>query len=426
MGIRKSIVRKMVLGITVASLITYATSAFFLLVLGKMDLFSSIPTWLFVVGTLVLGVFWTGLFGFIATKWMLKPLLKVTSTVSEAATGNLKVESVEVHTRDEMYQLAEAVNGMLSRFRTIVNSIKSNSSLTDKHVQELQGAVNQTAIQLEGLAMQSEQITSGTSMQASSTSMLHSTADELYQSALHMQEEASEAKQRTEHMNMAATQSEEVFRSLVDGMRQLEQLNRDSLETIQQLSQIAEEIGNISSVVGGIADQTHLLALNAAIEAARAGEEGRGFVVVAQEVKSLADSSGQAVDEIRHLIEQVQQGVLAAVQSITAQYELSSQEAENGERFAKAFHQVKEEATTVAVTVEKMAALLAAQAKQAEESREQTSKVAQVAESIREGAQSVYDTSQQQAAIMEEIAASTDELRAKSSELLEKASYFRV
>lgn len=426
MMIRKSIVRKMVLGITLVSTITYATSAFFLLVLAKLDLFSKIPAWLFVVGTLAFGVFWTGLFGLFATKWMLKPLIKVTSTVSEAATGNLNVAAVEIHTRDEMYQLAEAVNGMMSRFRTIVDSIKSNSNLTDKHIQELQGAVNQTAVQLEGLAVQSEQITSGTSMQASSTNMLHSTADELYQSALHMQEEAGEAKQRTEHMNRAATQSEEVFHSLVDGMRKLENLNRDSLETIQQLSQLAEEIGNISDVVGGIADQTHLLALNAAIEAARAGEEGRGFVVVAQEVKSLADSSAQSVGEIRHLIEQVQQGVAAAVQFITSQYELSSQEAENGERFAKAFHEVKEEASTVAVTVEKMAALLAAQAKQAEESREQTSKVAQVAENIREGAQSVYDSSQQQAAIMEEIAASTDELRVKSSELMEKASYFRT
>jgi len=426
MKIRQSIVRKMVLGITIVSTITYATSAIFILILGKLSWFSSIPSWLFVVGTLAVGIFWTGLFGYAAARWMLKPLVSVTDTVTEAATGNLNVSAIEVRSRDEMYRLAEAVNKMLEQFRTIVNSIKSNSSLTDRHVQELQGAVNQTAVQLEGLTIQSEQITSGTSMQASSTNLLHTSADELYQSALIMQEEASIAKQRTDHMNLAASQSEEVFRSLVEGMRHLEQLNRGSLETIQQLSQLAEEIGNISSVVGGIAEQTHLLALNAAIEAARAGEEGRGFVVVAQEVKTLADSSGNAVDEIRHLIEQVQHGVMAAVQSITAQYELSSQEAENGERFAKAFHEVKEEATNVSATVEKMVSLLAIQAKQVEESREQTSMVAQVAENIREGAETVHDTSQQQAAIMEEIAASTDELRLKSTELLEKASYFRT
>src|SRR5690606_27435566 len=255
MFIRKNIVRKMVLGITIVSAITYATSAFVLLILGQLDLFSSIPTWLFVVGTLGVGVFWTGLFGYVASRWMLKPLVAVTDTVTEAAKGNLNVAAIEVRSRDEMYQLAEAVNKMTEQLRTIVTSIKANSSLTDRHVQELQGAVSQTAAQLEGLTIQSEQITSGTSMQASSTNLLHTAADELYQSALNMQEEASVAKQRTEHMNAAATQSEEVFHSLVEGMRHLEQLNRGSLETIQQLSELAEQIGNISSVVGGIAEQ---------------------------------------------------------------------------------------------------------------------------------------------------------------------------
>lgn len=424
MKIRQSIVRKMVLGITVSSAITYATSAFILLVMNGM--FESIPTGVFIGGTLAFGVFWTGLFGYIATKWMLKPLLALTKNVEEAATGNLNVAPVDIKTRDEMYKLGAAIEQMLSQFRTIVNSIKENSSQTDKHVQELQGAVSQSAIQLEGLTIQSEQITSGTAMQASSTNVLHASADELYVSAMHMQDEANTAKQRTDEMNQAASQSEEVFRSLVEGMRQLEVLNKGSLETIQQLSQLAEEIGNISSVVGGIADQTHLLALNAAIEAARAGEEGRGFVVVAQEVKSLADSSGQAVDEIRTLIDQVQQGVSKAVQYINEQYKLSSKEAENGEKFALAFHEVQQEAATVSHTVDKMAELLAKQAKQVEESREQTSRVAQVAENIREGAQQVHDTSQQQAAVMEEISASTDELRLKSSDLLQKAAYFRT
>lgn len=424
MKIRQSIVKKMVLGIMVSSAITYATSAFILLVMDGW--FESIPTWLFVVGTLATGVLWTGLFGYIAARWMLKPLLSLTNNVAEAATGNLNVAPIEIKSKDEMYQLSVAVEKMLSQFRTIVDSIKANSAQTDKHVQELQGAVNQSAVQLEGLTIQSEQITFGTTTQASSTNLLHSSADELYQSAVQMQEEANVAKERSVEMSEAATQSEEVFHSLVEGMRQLESLNKESLETIQQLSQLAEEIGNISSVVGGIADQTHLLALNAAIEAARAGEEGRGFVVVAQEVKSLADSSGQAVDEIRHLIEQVQQGVSQAVQYISKQYQLSSEEAKHGEKFALAFKEVKQEATTVSSTVGNMAELLNVQAKQIEESREQTSKVAQVAEDIRKGAETVHDTSQQQAAVMQEIAASTDELRVKSSELLQKASYFRT
>ncbi len=111
---------------------------------------------------------------------------------------------------------------------------------------------------------------------------------------------------------------------------------------------------------------------------------------------------------------------------INQQYVLSSEEAEKGEKFAAAFHEVKKEAEKVSSVVQSMAALFVEQAKKVEESREQTSQVAQIAVDIREGAELVHDTSQQQAAVMQEIAASTDELRVKSSDLLQKAGYFRT
>lgn len=424
MQISRSIVRKMVLGIVLSSIVTYATSAFVLLVINNW--FNSIPTSIFVIGTLALGVIWTGLFGFIATRYMLKPLIKVTDAVTEASKGNLNVELPALKTQDEMYQLSTAVGAMLSQFRSIVNSIKQNSEITDRHVQELQAAVNASAVQLEGLTNQSEKIQSGTSMQASSTIKLNDATDVLYKSALQMQQEAEITQQRTEQMNDAATQSEAVFSSLIDGMRHLVDMNQLSLSTVQELSRLAEQIGEISTVVGGIADQTHLLALNASIEAARAGEEGKGFDVVAREVKSLADSSGRAVNEIRELIDHVQEGVSKTVEIIEKQHEVSSQEAAQGEKYVAVFKQVKEEAERVTDTVVNIVNQLQEQTLQVEQSKEQTGTVANISEHIRLGAEEVLNTSQQQAAVMEEIAASTDELRQRSSELLAQASYFKT
>lgn len=426
MQVSRSIVKKMVLGIVLSSIVTYATSAFCLLVLREQQWFENMSTGLFVGGTLALGVIWTGLFGYIATKFMLKPLISVTKVVTEASTGNLNVEVPQLKSRDEMFQLASAVDNMLSKFRSIVNSIKENSELTDRHIQELQEAVNASAIQLEGLTSQSEKIQTGTSMQASSTIKLNDATDELYKSALHMQEEAELTRQRTTQMNAAATQSEEVFTSLVDGMRRLVEMNKLSLDTVNELSSLAEQIGEISTVVGGISDQTHLLALNASIEAARAGEEGRGFVVVAQEVKKLAESSNRAVNEIRELITQVQDGVAKTVEFIETQHEVSSQEAAQGEKFVTAFKQVKEEAAKVSNTVMTIVEQLNEQTTQVEQSKEQTGTVAEISEHIRLGAEEVLNTSQHQAAVMEEIAASTDELRQRSSDLLAQASYFKT
>ncbi|MFD0961325.1 methyl-accepting chemotaxis protein [Paenibacillus chungangensis] len=424
MKLRFGIVGKMVLGITACSIVTYSTSAFFLLVL--MDIFPEIPDMVFIVGTLAMGIFWTGLFGYIATKMLLKPLQAVTAAVQEAATGNLNAVNIPVKSKDEMGQLIESLQFMMGQFSMIVKGIKENSMLTDRHIQELQGAITQSAVQLEGLANESEKITTGTGEQAEAAGRLNESADALYQSSLDMQEEALQTKQRSIHMNTTADQSGEVFRSLVDGMHHLEELNKSAMDVVKKMSLLAEQIGSISEVVGDIADQTHLLALNAAIEAARAGEEGRGFVVVAHEVKTLADRSGKAVDEIRQLVEQVETGVGNAVGYIEKQYEVSHKEAKQGEQFAVAFMEVKREAELVARAVEMMAVGLAEQTQQVESSREQTGKVAGAADHIRGGAQHIFAASQQQAAVMEEIAASTDELRAKSTDLLQKAAYFRT
>jgi len=88
------IVKKMVVGITFASAVTYGTSAFFLLVLKKG--FDFMPGWAFVLLTLLFGVFWTGLFGFIAARWLLKPLLSLTEAARDAATGNLRARVPEI------------------------------------------------------------------------------------------------------------------------------------------------------------------------------------------------------------------------------------------------------------------------------------------------------------------------------------------
>ncbi|BBI32970.1 methyl-accepting chemotaxis protein [Cohnella abietis] len=417
------IVKKMVIGITLASSVTYGTSAFFLLVLK--DQFTFLPGWLFVLLTLLFGVFWTGLFGFFAARWLLRPLLGLTLAAQEAAKGNLGVKVVTQPSNDEMQALGEAFTFMLDQLRTIIAGIKDNTRQTDSHVKELQDAIGQATGQIEQMTDESEAITSGTQTQADSAELMHHKAEALSVAADRMSEEAANARDRAWQMNRSAKQSEEVFHSLIAGMHQLSELNREAMDVVAQLSSYANEIGTISNVVGDIADQTHLLALNASIEAARAGEEGRGFDVVAQAVKSLADESAGSVKTIRGLIRQIQGEVTRAVGHIRTQYEVSEREAKMGEQFATAFHDVNMEAEQVVTIVEAVASGLTLQARQATEQLNEARRIAQVAEQIRLGAQQVFSASEEQTAVMQEISASTDNLRAKSSELRSKADYFR-
>ncbi|XID93999.1 methyl-accepting chemotaxis protein [Paenibacillaceae bacterium WGS1546] len=417
------IVKKMVLGITLASAVTYGTSAFFLLVLK--DMFDFLPGWLFVVLTLAFGIFWTGLFGYFAAKWLLKPLLSMTTAAQEAAKGNLTVRVAAYSSNDELQALGEAFERMLQQLRTIIDGIKENTRLTDSHIEELREAIGQATGQIEQMTNESESITTGTQAQAESADRLRLDAEALSTAADRMREEAVSARDRAWQMNQAAEQSEEAFLALIEGMRRVSDLNREALEVVARLSDYANEVGTISVVVGEIADQTHLLALNASIEAARAGEEGRGFEVVAQAVKSLADESASSVKHIRGLIRRIQEEIGSAVEHIRSQHELSERETRNGERFASAFRAVNEEARGVVGIVEAMAAGLNRQARQATDQLREARQVALVAEQIRLGAQQVFSASQEQTAVMEEIFASTDDLRAKSAELTSKAEYFR-
>lgn len=423
MVVKFGIVKKMVFGITAVSAVTYGTSAFFLLVLK--DWFDFMPNGLFVLLTLIVGVFWTGLFGLLFSKWLLRPLLSLTAAAKQAADGNLSVQVSVGRTNDELAMLSRAFDDMLKRLVSIIHGIRDNSRLTDQHVAELQGAIGEAALRIEAMSRQAEEITAGTGRQSASALTMRSSVEQLCAAAAEMNAEAEGARRRARTMNASVEESETVFRSMADGMRQLAELNREALEVVRRLSEYADKIGSISNVVGDFAEQTHLLALNASIEAARAGEEGRGFVVVAQAVKTLAGQSGSAVKDIRQLLSRIQAEVSSAAKHIERQAEVADREARHGERSAASLEVVVREAALVGETVDAIAARLSEQAEQIEGALDEATKVAQVAEAIRLGAQEVSSASQEQTAVMQEIAASSEALRAKSSDLQEQVSFFK-
>lgn len=110
------LVKKMVLGITAVSIVTYGTSAFCILVLKKW-MPASIPDWAFSIGTLMLGIIWTGILGWLAASWLIKPLVQLTRAADEAAEGNLLVDVRETGTRDELQRLSTSFHRMITDWR---------------------------------------------------------------------------------------------------------------------------------------------------------------------------------------------------------------------------------------------------------------------------------------------------------------------
>lgn len=222
----------------------------------------------------------------------------------EIANNNLAIADLEIRTQDETGQAAEALNRMKNNLRQIIQSIASTAT----HV-----------------ASASEEISASATQQAQSS---ETQKDQTTQVAASMQEMSSTVTQVSDNCNKAAHAAQQAAETARQGGTIVEdtlmkmQLIADSVaataKTVEGLGKSSDQIGHIIGVIDDIADQTNLLALNAAIEAARAGEQGRGFAVVADEVRKLAERTSAATKEIAQMVKGIQDETGAAVTAMEA------------------------------------------------------------------------------------------------------------
>lgn len=424
MTLKLGIVQKMVIGIIGVSTVTYATSAFCLLILK--DKLSIMPEGAFALLTLALGVFWTGFLGYLAARWFVKPLLALTAAAREAAGGNLQVTVTASAKGDEMQALNRAFAEMIGQLRAMIANVADHSRATDAYAGELQGAIDQATSHIMSMTEEANLISEKTERQSDSADHLFGSVRTMTDVAREIASEARETRGITRTMTESVESGEAVIRSLIEGMRRLAELNRDSFGIVEELNAHAARIGSITNVVAEFAEQTNLLALNASIEAARAGEEGKGFGVVAQAVKALAEQSGTAVKDIRKLIERIQQQAELAAERMAEQRSLTEREAENGEISASALRIVTREVARVDGRVEAISKQLAQQREQVELALREAQAMAAATTTIRSGAQAVFAAGQQQTAVMEEISATSESLKASSAALRKQVGVFVV
>jgi methyl-accepting chemotaxis protein len=308
---------------------------------------------------------------------------KLLSLMVKMASGDLR-ENVHIKSRDEFGKLAEAANDMIASLRKLIGG----TALSAQSV----------AAAAEEISATTEEIAGGSQSQAQAAQTMNELTQDLVRA---IDDVAKNAEQVSELSRQTKLGAEEGGKAVLDSSMGMAKLS----EKMELLEQDSQKIGEIIEVIDEIAEQTNLLALNAAIEAARAGEQGRGFAVVADEVRKLAERSSEATKQIAHIIRGMQQNTVLSVQAVNEASLLSD----------KTGVLIEGIVTHVNETAQQIMGIAAACEEQSAQSNE-------VLRSI----EAIAAASEESAAAAEETAASSQTLAKLADELNYSVSAFKL
>jgi len=318
------------------------------------------------IGSIIGGV---GL-GFLIAFWIIRsvtgPLNQMRATIGEVEKNGDFTRRIPVNTEDEVGQTAKSFNQLMAALQqTLGQVLDSVAKVSDA---------------ARTLSSSSGQVASSSSSQSAATSAMAAAVEEMTVSINHVSDSAREAVDISRRSGKLSTEGGEIINKAASEMSQIAETVRHTAQAIEELGQHSNQISSIVQVIKDVADQTNLLALNAAIEAARAGEQGRGFAVVADEVRKLAERTTKATEEITQMISAMQHSAKAAVSTMGAADDQVSGGVALANQAGSAIVQIKDGAEQVVGVVNDISSALAEQSSASNDIASQVERVAQMTE----------------------------------------------
>ena len=331
------------------------------------------------------------------TRQITQPLADTLAVVRNIAAGDL-TDQRRIERQDEMGALQQGVMGMAATLRELISGIRDSVTQMASAAEQLSAITEQTSVGMNGQKIETDQV-------ATAMHEMSATVQEVARSAEDASQAASDADREARAGDAVVSEA----------VTQIERLSEEMLRSTEAMAKLESEsnrIGSVMDVIKTVADQTNLLALNAAIEAARAGEAGRGFAVVADEVRGLAQRTQKSTEEIEQLVAGLQQGTQQVAAAMQNSHNLTESSVELTRKAGLALTDITAKVSNIQAMNQQIAAAAEEQGA--------------VAEEISRSVINVRDISEQTATASDETAASSVELARLGGELQAMVSRFRV
>ena len=361
--------------------------------------------------------------------YLIMPIRALTETLNVLSTGDFRNTGdakVNPNRNDEIGVMARAVTKLQDNVSTMISKVMTSAEHVAAASQQLTASADQSTTAINQVAESIVNVAGACTEQFAEVENATTKAEELKAHMGTFSKTLQESSKEIDHTNDAAVAGNKAVKNAVHEMERIETSVTASADVISQLGEESEKIGKIVDAISNIADQTNLLALNAAIEAARAGEHGRGFAVVADEVRKLAEQSQTSAKEISNLIGSIQiksQDAVLAMQEGVANVKTGADAVDDA---GKTFETISNRITAVSKGSAQMAKIVEELVKSTDVITQSVEKINVKSREVASESETVSASGQQQSATMHEIADASRSLAEMAQQMQDIIGKFKI
>ncbi|HWR55176.1 MAG TPA: methyl-accepting chemotaxis protein [Negativicutes bacterium] len=354
-----------------------------------------------------------------------RPIRTIAATTEKIAGGDLRVDNIQIDSRCEVGDLGRSTNQMLSGLRSIIQGINESAEQVTMASELLSNSAEEVSVAATRVTSTVQDVAQGAEEQLAVVQQTTVITDYIAQGVEQISENAHTVAMLSQTTADMARRGQRSVDHAVQYLREVSGKVEQTTQETLSLGQASKEVGKIVGMITAIAGQTNLLALNAAIEAARAGEAGRGFAVVADEVRKLAEQSRVAAQNIGKIVTNIEQQITVITGEMSVRNHELSQGVELATDAGQSFEEIVAKIAYLAAEIQSICETTAVLNEQGDKVRDVMAGIEEVARANSQGATEISAASEEQTAAVEEMAASTHELANLAAKLQQLVLQFK-